>query len=136
LRLILMTLYAVAAGLVALLCAGRFSAEGRRFDLVLCGGFFTTSLAWTVFAIGPAVTGLPEHRTETWAGLAGILIGWSLVAAAPFARGRVDNRRTALIDLVVALTFVLLLVWAASRALGLGLPDLQPAQGRNVPNML
>ena len=42
LRLILMTLYAVGGGLVALLTASRFSAEGRRFDLFLCGGFFTT----------------------------------------------------------------------------------------------
>jgi signal transduction histidine kinase len=136
LRLILMTLYAVGGGLVALLTASRFCAEGRRFDLVLCGGFFTTSLAWAAFAIGPAVTGLPEPRTETWAGLAGILLGWTLVAVAPFVRGRVENRRTALVDLLVGLMLVLVVVWAASRALGLGLPDLQPAEGRNVPNML
>jgi signal transduction histidine kinase len=98
LRLILMTLYAVGGGLVALLTASRFCAEGRRFDLVLCGGFFTTSLAWAAFAIGPAVAGL--------------------------------------VDLLVGLMLVLFVVWAASRALGLGLPDLQPAEGRNVPNML
>jgi signal transduction histidine kinase len=136
LRLVLTTLYAVGGGLVALLTASRFSAEGRRFDLFLCGGFFTTSLAWAAFAVGPAVTGLAEHRTETWAGLAGILVGWTLVAAAPFVRGRVENRRTALVDLLIGLTFVLFLVWAGSRALGLGLPDLQPAQGRNGPNLL
>src|SRR5207244_6847004 len=82
------------------------------------------------------VTRLTEHRTETWAGLVGILFGWSLIAVAPFVRGRVENRRTALVDLLVGLTFVLFLIWAASRALGLGLPDLQPAQGRNVPNLL
>ena len=136
LRLILMTLYAVGGGLVALLSASRFSAEGRRFDLFLCGGFFTTSLAWAAFAVGPAVTGLPEQRTETWAGLAGILLGWTLVAVAPFVRGRVEHRRTALVDLLVGLTFALFIVWAASRAIGLGLPDLQPAPGRNVPNLL
>jgi signal transduction histidine kinase len=136
LRLILMTLYAVGGGLVALLTASRFAAEGRRFDLCLCGGFFMTSLAWAAFAIGPAVTGLPEHRTETWAGLVGILAGWALIAVAPFARGRVENRRTALVDLLVGLTFVLFLFWAASRALGVGLPDLQPAAGHNVPNLL
>src|SRR5207249_4979150 len=84
LRLILMTLYAVGGGLVALLTASRFAAEGRRFDLCLCGGFFTTSVAWAAFGVGPAVTGLPEHRAETWAGLAGILLGWALVAVAPF----------------------------------------------------
>jgi signal transduction histidine kinase len=136
LRLVLTTLYAVGGGLVALLTASRFSAEGRRFDLFLCGGFFTTSLAWAAFAVGPAVTGLAEHRTETWAGLAGILIGWTLVAVAPFVRGRVENRRTALVDLLVGLTLLLFLVWAGSRALGLGLPDLQPAPGRDGPNLL
>src|SRR5919206_1002915 len=136
LRLMLMTLYAVGGGLVALLSASRFAAEGRRFDLVLCGGFFTTSIAWAAFAVGPAVTGLPEHRTETWAGMVGILVGWALVAVAPFVRGRVENRRTALVDLLVGLTFVLFLIWAASRALGVGLPELEPAEGRNVPGLL
>src|SRR5262249_10805826 len=61
---------------------------------------------------------------------------WALVAAAPFARGRVENRRTVLVDLLVGMTFALFLIWAASRALGVGLPDLQPAEGRNVPNLL
>jgi signal transduction histidine kinase len=136
LRLVLTTLYAVGGGLVALLSASRFAAEGRRFDLVLCGGFFTTSLSWAVFTVGPAVTGLPEHRTETWAGMVGLLFGWTLVASAPFVRGRVENRRTALVDLLVGLTFLVFLTWAGSRALGVGLPDLQPAQGRNVPGLL
>jgi len=136
LRLMLMTLYAVGGGLVALLTASRFAAEGRRFDLVLCGGFFTTSVAWAAFAVGPAVTGLPVHRTETWAGLAGIILGWALVAAAPYVRGRVENRRTALVDLLVGLVFALFLVWAGARALGSGLPNLQPAEGRAVPNLL
>src|SRR5438876_1185568 len=93
-----------------------------------------TSIASTAFGVGPAVTGLPEHRTETWAGMAGILLGWALVAVAPFVRGRVENRRTALVDLLVGLTIVLFLVWAASRALGLGLPEL--GQGRTVPSLL
>ena len=136
LRLMLMTLYAVGGGLVALLSASRFAAEGRRFDLVLCGGFFTTSLAWAAFAVGPAVTGLPVHRTVTWAGMAGVVFGWALVAMAPFVRGRVENRRTALVDLLVGLAFALFLIWAASRAFGVGLPDLQPGEGRSAPNML
>jgi signal transduction histidine kinase len=136
LRLMLMTLYAVGGGLVALLTASRFAAEGRRFDLVLCGGFFATSVAWAAFAVGPAVTGLPIHRTETWAGLAGIILGWALVAAAPYVRGRVENRRTALVDLLVGLVFVLFLIWAGARALGTELPNLQPAEGRAVPNLL
>src|SRR5204863_5933850 len=136
LRLMLMTLYAVGGALVALLTASRFYAEGRRFDLLLCGGFVMTSLSWSFFGVGPVVSGLPEHRTETWAGLVGILIGWTLVACAPFVRGRVENRRTALVDLTVVMVLVLALVWGGSKLLGLGLPDLQPAQGREVPSLL
>jgi len=136
LRLMLMTLYAVGGGLVALLTAGRFSAEGRRFDLLLYGGFFTTSIAWAVFSVGPAVAGQPQHRAETWAGLVGILAGWILVACAPFVRGRVENRRTALVDLSICVGLFLWLVWGIFHVLGLVLPDLQPANGRHVPNLL
>ncbi|HEY3922419.1 MAG TPA: histidine kinase [Gaiellaceae bacterium] len=136
LRLVLATLYAVGGGLVALLCAGRFGAEGRRFDLLLCAGFCTTSAAWAAFSVGPSVTGLPQHRAESWAGLIGILGGFVLIAGAPFARGRVENRRTALVDMCVAIGFFLLVVWGVSRAVGAGLPDLQPAEGRHVPNLL
>jgi signal transduction histidine kinase len=136
LRLVLMTLYTVGGALVALLTASRFAAEGRRVDLFLCAGFFTTSIAWAVFAIAPAVMGVPAHRTETWTLLAGIVLGWALVAVAAFVRGRVENRRTALVDLLVCATFVLFLVWAASRALGVGLPDLQAAEGHHVPSLL
>ncbi len=69
LHLILMTLYAVGGALVALLSAGRFSAEGRRFDLMLCGGFFTsrsTSLSTstpafcTISRATRAMTALPS----------------------------------------------------------------------------
>src|SRR5207237_8951421 len=60
LRLMLMTLYAVGGGLVALLSASRFSAEGRRFDLLLCGGFLTGSVAWFAFSIVRACGGLQD----------------------------------------------------------------------------
>src|SRR5262249_4390149 len=106
-----------------------------RFDLVLCGGFVTTSLSWAVFAIGPIIAAMPEHRTETWTALVGILIGWTLVACAPFMRGRVENRRTALVDLIVVLVLALCFVWGCSRALGIGLPDLQP-EGHAAPRYL
>ena len=85
LRLMLMTLYAVGGGLVALLSASRFSAEGRRFDLLLCGGFLIGSVAWVAFSIIPEVAGIRDHRAITWAGLAGVLVGWALIAIAPFA---------------------------------------------------
>src|SRR5581483_6850910 len=130
LRLVLMTLYAVGGGLVALLSASRFSAEGRRFDLFLCGGFFTTSASWAAFAVAPAASGASRPGTETWAGLGGMLLGWVLLALAPVVRGRVENRRTALVDLLVALVFALALLWGAAHALGVSAPRPDDVHGR------
>ena len=130
LRLMLMTLYAVGGGLVALLSASRFSAEGRRFDLLLCGGFLTGSLAWVAFSIAPDLAGLSDHRAATWAGLAGVLLGWTLVALAPFARRRVEERRKALFELLGGVALTLALLWVVAHAAGAALPDIHTAQGR------
>jgi signal transduction histidine kinase len=130
LRLMLMTLYAVGGGLVALLSASRFSAEGRRFDLLLCGGFLTGSVAWVAFSIAPDLAGLNDHRAATWAGLAGVLLGWTLVALAPFARRRVEERRRALFELFAGIALALALLWVVAHAAGAALPDIHAAQGR------
>ena len=126
LRLVLTTMFALAGGLVALLTATRFAVEGRRVDLLLCAGFFTTSSAWLAFTIGPLVSEVGERRTEAWAGVAGRLLGWSLVAAAPFARGRVAHRRATLWNLLAALAMALVVIWGLSRSAGVGLPNLAP----------
>ena len=137
LRLVLATLFALAGGLVALLTATRFAVEGRRFDLLLCAGFFTTSAAWVAFTVGPAVSEAAERRTETWAGLAGRLLGWALIAAAPFAHGRVARRRATLWNLLFGLVTALVLIWGLSRSLGVGLPSLTPAsRSESVPFLL
>jgi signal transduction histidine kinase len=130
LRLMLMTLYAVGGSLVGLLSASRFRTEGRRFDLLLCGGFLTGSLAWVAFSIVPDVAGLSEHRAATWAGLAGVLLGWTLVALAPFARSRVEERRKALVELVGGTALALALLWVVAHAAGAGLPDVHASHGR------
>jgi signal transduction histidine kinase len=133
LRLVLATLFGVGGGLVALLCATRFSVEGRRFDLLLCGGFFTTSLGWVVFVLGPAIAGQREGRTESWSSLASSLAGWTLVACAPFVRGRIDSKRTALVELMTALTALVAGIWIISRWLGIGLPDFASTADHRVP---
>ena len=79
LRLVLTTIFVLAGGLVALLSATRFAVEGRRFDLLLCGGFVTTSVASLAFTIGPALARSSAHRTETWAAVATEILGWSLL---------------------------------------------------------
>jgi signal transduction histidine kinase len=127
LRLVLTTLFALAGGLVALLTGTRFKIEGRRFDLLLCSGFFTISVSWLLFTLVPTASRLSDTETESWTGLAGILLGCLLVAAAPFARGRVARQRTVLLNLLAGLTLILGLIWTLSRGLDVGLPSLDPS---------
>ena len=130
LRLMLMTLYAVGGGLVALLSASRFSAEGRRFDLLLCGGFFTSSFSWVTFSIAPDLAGLNGHRAASWAGLMGVLLGSTLVALAPFARRRVEERQKALVEMLGSVILIVAIIWVFANAAGAALPDINAAQDR------
>src|SRR5579884_3325844 len=125
LRLMLITLYAVGGGLVALLSASRFSAEGRRFDLLLYAGFLLTSLSWVAFSIAPQVAGLYEDRTAVWTELLGVLVGWAIIALAPYVRALIEEP-----------TFVLLvlgLLWVIAGAVGGALPDVQIRHGQEPP---
>jgi len=104
LRLVLATVFMLAGALVAVLAGTRFSVEARRFDLLLCGGFLVMSLSWLAFTVGPGISG----NDPTSAGAGGRAFGWFLIAIAPLVRGRVRDRRTALLG-VVAGSIVLLL---------------------------
>src|SRR5215813_3603554 len=64
LRLVLTSLYAVGAGLLALLTAIRFTVDKRRFDLMLSCGFSLIGLSWLCFAVGPTVVGRSENGIE------------------------------------------------------------------------
>src|SRR5262249_37694999 len=88
LRLVLQTSMALAGLLVAVLAAARYSAEGRRVDLLLASGFFVLSLSSAVFAIGPRFRGGEVEPAEAWTALIGAVLGQALIAAAPFTRGR------------------------------------------------
>ncbi len=131
LRLVLSTLYVVGGGLLALLTATRFSVEGRRFDLVLCGGFSAISLSWFAFGLVPAIAGRPGGRPESWANLIGTVTGWAVIACAPFVRGRMEQRRKALSQLLIVLAVDLTAIWTISSGIGLGLPSIN-GTGRDV----
>ena len=88
LGLVLQTIMAFAAGIIALLAGIRFSVEGRRLDLFLCTGFLVSCVSSASFSIAPLVGGHPAHRPEAWAGVVGRLLAWTLIAVAPFVRGR------------------------------------------------
>jgi signal transduction histidine kinase len=124
LRLVLQTIAAFAAGIIAVLAGVRYAVEGRRLDLLLCTGFLVASASTTAFSIVPALNGHPIHRPEAWAAVAGRLFSWVLIAAAPFVRGRSGHR--ALANAAVAALLVLLLSWLALRSAGSTLPALDP----------
>jgi signal transduction histidine kinase len=136
LKLVLATTFMLAGGLVALLSATRFAVEGRRFDLFLCTGFFVTSAAWLAFSVIPSVAKAETHRTELWAAIIGRMLGWALIAAAPFAGGRIQHRKFVLSNAILASIGCLIIVWGMSRSLGLTLPNLNPAVDPTVPSSL
>jgi len=124
LRLVLQTIAAFAAGIIALLTGVRYSVEGRRLDLLLCTGFLVASVSTTAFSIVPALNGHPIHRPEAWAAVIGRTFSWVLIAAAPFVRGRSGSR--ALANTAIAASMVLLLSWLALRSSASDLPILDP----------
>jgi signal transduction histidine kinase len=132
LRLFLDTAVTLAAGIVAVLAGIRFSVEGRRLDFLLCGGFFVAALATFAFGIAPSFGGETVQRGEAWALLCVKLLATSLIAAAPFVRGRIVARRRALLWSTGALTAASLTVWVFARALGGALPEMERGDSQPV----
>jgi signal transduction histidine kinase len=124
LRLVLQTVAAFAAGIIALLAGVRYSVEGRRLDLLLSTGFFVASASTAAFSILPALNGHPIHRPEAWAAVVGRLFSWVLIACAPFVRGRSGPK--ALANTIVAALLLVFLGWLALRSSASALPALDP----------
>jgi signal transduction histidine kinase len=136
LRLVLQSLTMVAGAIVAILTGLRFAVEGRKLDLLLSCGFFVASLTDLCFSIAPVLGGGSVQRPEAWAAHGGRFLAWALIAAAPFVAGRMRSRERALGNGIVALGFVLAVVWATSRSFGSALPALTPRPGEQPPPML
>jgi signal transduction histidine kinase len=124
LRLVLQTIAAFAAGIIALLAGIRYAVEGRRLDLLLSAGFLVASVSTAAFSIVPALDGHPIHRPEAWAAVIGRVFSWVLIAAAPFVPGRSGPRTLA--NTFVAALLVLLAAWLGLRSAGTSLPALDP----------
>src|SRR4051794_29173341 len=122
LRLVLQTVAAFAAGIIAVLAGVRYAVEGRRLDLLLSTGFLVASASTIAFPIVPAVDGHPPHRAEAWAGLVGRVFWWVLIATALFVRGRSSPR--ALANTIVAALIALFLSGFALRSSAGSLPAL------------
>jgi signal transduction histidine kinase len=130
-RLVLTTLYAVGGVLIALLTASRFVVEGRRYDLLLSCGFTFVAASWVVFQIVPTVVSRSEAHAESWACLGGVLAGWTVLAFAPLAQGRIERRGMAMIEAAVALVIGLAGVWLI--ATEVSLPSLSVATRTHEP---
>jgi signal transduction histidine kinase len=139
LRLFLQTLTMAVAGVVAVLAGLRFSVDGRGLDLLLSSGFFVLAGSHLLFSIAPEFSGHPLGRAESWSALVTRFIGWTLIALAPFVRGRIRSRERALGNGLVSLSFVMAAVWVGAHALGSGLPEIipsAPGQDAGAPFML
>jgi signal transduction histidine kinase len=130
LRVVLTSLYAVGAGLIALLTAIRFTVEHRRFDLLLSCGFTLISLSWIVFAVWPSVAERTEDGVEAWGCLGGVLAGWAVIACAPFVRGGVERTTTDLVEAFFGVAVGLFAIWWVAQRFGLhDLDDSRQARG-------
>jgi signal transduction histidine kinase len=123
-RLVLDTAVTLAGAIVAVLAGVRFAVEGRRLDLLLCGGFSAAAATTLAFSIGPVLGGGSLQRAEAWAGVGGRLLAATLIAAAPFATGRISARGRALVNSLALVAIALVVVWGLSRSIGVALPRL------------
>ena len=132
-RLVLDTAVSLAAFLVSVLAGVRFSVEGRRLDLLICSGFGVLATTNVAFAIAPVLGGQPVHRVEGWARLGGRILGWMLIACAPWARGRINDRRRAAVNATFGFGFLVAAVWMVCHSLGDRLPAFDWEPGLGVP---
>jgi signal transduction histidine kinase len=124
LRLVLQTAMSGAGLLVAFLAAARYSADGRRVDLLLASGFFVLALSSLVFGVGPRLAGGDIEPAEGWSSLIGAIAGMALIAAAPYSHGRSKYRDWAIANAVAAVGIGLFVAWSLLRALGAALPGI------------
>src|SRR3954451_3673475 len=124
LRLVLDTSVTIAAAIVATLAGVRFSVEGRRLDFLLCCGFFLAAASTFAFSIVPVFAGGTVGKDEAWSGIAGKLLATGLIAAAPFTRGRINQRRLALRFAIAGLVCVEISMWLLVKAASTGTPGL------------
>jgi signal transduction histidine kinase len=124
LGLVLDTAIMVAGGIVAVLAGIRFSVEGRRFDLLLSGGFFVAAASLLLFEIVPVIDEPMPSRVEAWAAMVGGLGAAALIALAPFVHGVSKSRQRTLGNAVFVLLLLLAGIWLSLRWLAPQLPQL------------
>ncbi|HJU46858.1 MAG TPA: histidine kinase [Gaiellaceae bacterium] len=112
-RLALDTAVSVMAGIVAILTAIRFLVDGRAMDLLLAAGFMAACLGTFLFSVAPRFGGDQVRSTEGWTAVAAQLISAALIAAAPFLRSRLRDRRREVVFTCVGVVGLLAASWVA-----------------------
>ena len=126
-RLVLNTMVALAAALVAVLAGVRFSVDGRRLDWLLCAGFSLAAGSTFFFGIAPLLGNAVPHRREQWALIWGRVLAGLLIAAAAFAHKRTVDRRREIVELLFFVPAMLFLVWMLADSFGHALPAIGSA---------
>jgi signal transduction histidine kinase len=134
LRLVLTTGIALAAGLVAVLTGARFSADGRRSDLLLCIGFFIVAASNIAFVLAPAVAELAPNNAGVFAHVTARTFAAVCIAAAPFARGRTVARERVLGGWLFFILASLASLWVLLYSVASALPNVvTPSSGDTPP---
>lgn len=116
-RLALDTAVAVMAGIVAILTAIRFLVDGRAMDLLLSAGFMAACLGTFLFSVAPRFGGDPVRTTENRAAVVAQLVSAALIAAAPFLRRRLHDRRREVAYTGIGVIGLLAAAWVTLDAL-------------------
>jgi signal transduction histidine kinase len=96
-RLVFDTAVAVVALFVCVLTSIRFLVDGRTFDLLLAGGFWSIALGTMSFGLVPVLFVDTLSPSAGWQYLGARLLGAGLIAIAPYADGRISARRRGLV---------------------------------------
>lgn len=126
-RLVLDTAVVLAAMIVAILAAVRFSVEGRALDLLLAAGFCVAGIGTLVFGIVPVLDGGPQQAAEGWAVLGSRVLAATLIVLALIVPGkRIASRGRALLVGIPSVLVALLAIWLSLRGLGVADSLLNP----------
>ena len=133
-RLVLDTAVVLAATIVAILAAVRFSVEGRSLDLLLAAGFCVAGVGTLAFGIVPVLGGDPQEAAEAWAALGARVLAATLIALAPIVPGRrIAARGKALLAGIAIVLVALVTIWLPLRGFGAALTLLDPNGGGDRP---
>jgi len=129
-RLVLDTAVVLAATIVAILAAVRFSVEGRPLDLLLAAGFFVAGVGTLAFSIAPVLGGSNQGAPEAWAAIGSRVLAATLIALAPLVPApRIAARRRALLAGIALLIAALVAMWLPLHGFGARLSLLDGAGG-------